>query len=171
MVERLKFWSVLQKNAGMKNNSVTPALAFLIADVALGVAFVLLPPVVLGFLVLLKDVFGVLILPFSFLFGLAGWSSDMSSLDSVMGGLTPSMLRHPIRAVIAAAFIALGGLCSVLACSSPRAAHVERLVAPVFTVVAILLMGVDVGLVLLPALLLQLSALRYPELDFFTRRK
>lgn len=70
----------------MKNSSVTPALVFLVVDVALGVAFVLLPPVVMSFLMLLKDVFGVLILPFSFLFGLAGWSSDASSLDSVMGG-------------------------------------------------------------------------------------
>lgn len=155
----------------MKNNSVTPALVVLVVDVALGVAFVLLPPVVMGFLMLLKDVFGVLILPFSFLFGLAGWSSDMSSLDSVMGGLTPSMLRHPFRAITAAAFIAVGGLCSVLACSSPRAAHAERIVAPVLTLAAIGLMGLEVGLVLLPALLLQLSALRYPEMDFFSRRK
>nr|WP_243444383.1 hypothetical protein [Acetobacter persici] len=121
----------------MKNNSVTPALVVLVVDVALGVAFVLLPPVVMGFLMLLKDVFGVLILPFSFLFGLAGWSSDMSSLDSVMGGLTPSMLRHPFRAITAAAFIAVGGLCSVLACSSPRAAHAERIVAPILTLAAI----------------------------------
>lgn len=155
----------------MKNNSVTPALVFLVVDVALGVAFVLLPPVVMSFLMLLKDVFGVLILPFSFLFGLAGWSSDMSSLDSVMGGLTPTMLHHPFRAVIAAAFIAVGGLCSVLACSSPRAAHVERIIAPLLTVAAIALMGLELGVILLPALLLQLSALRYPEMDFLKRRK
>lgn len=155
----------------MKNNSVTPALVFLVVDVALGVAFVLLPPVVMSFLMLLKDVFGVLILPFSFLFGLAGWSSDMSSLDSVMGGLTPTMLHHPFRAVIAAAFIAVGGLCSVLACSSPRAAHVERVIAPLLTVAAIALMGLELGVILLPALLLQLSALRYPEMDFLKRRK
>lgn len=155
----------------MKNSSVTPALVFLVVDVALGVAFVLLPPVVMSFLMLLKDVFGVLILPFSFLFGLAGWSSSMSSLDSVMGGLTPAMLRHPFRAVIAAVFIAVGGLCSVLACSSPRAAHVERIVAPLLTVAAIGLMGLELGIILLPALLLQLSALRYPEMDFFTRKK
>ncbi|MFT9064157.1 MAG: hypothetical protein ABF430_10170 [Acetobacter persici] len=155
----------------MKNNSVTPALVVLVVDVALGVAFVLLPPVVMGFLMLLKDVFGVLILPFSFLFGLAGWSSDMSSLDSVMGGLTPSVLRHPFRAITAAAFIAVGGLCSVLACSSPRAAHAERIVAPILTLAAIGLMGLEVGVVLLPALLLQISALRYPEMDFFSRRK
>lgn len=155
----------------MKNNSATPALVFLIADVALGVAFVLLPPVVMSFLVLLKDVFGVLILPFTFLFGLAGWSSDMSSLDSVMGGLAPSMLRHPFRAITAAALIAIGGLCSVLAFSSPRAAHMERIIAPILTVIAIGLAGLDVGVILLPALLIQLSALRYPEMDFFTRRK
>ncbi|GAN67977.1 hypothetical protein [Acetobacter orleanensis] len=155
----------------MKNNSVTPALVFLVVDVALGVAFVLLPPVVMSFLMLLKDVFGVLILPFSFLFGLAGWSSDMSSLGSVMGGLTPTMLRHPFRAIIAAAFIAVGGLCSVLACSSPRAAHVERIIAPLLTVAAIALMGLELAVILLPALLLQLSALRYPEMDFFSRRK
>lgn len=88
-----------------------------------------------------------------------------------MGGLTPSMLRHPFRAIIAAAFIAVGGLCSVLACGSPRAAHVERIIAPLLTIAAIGLMGVEVGVILLPALLLQLSALRYPEMDFFSRNK
>lgn len=64
----------------MKNSTATPALALLVLDVALGVACVLLPPVVMGFVGLLRDVFGVLVLPFSFLFGLAGWSSDLSSL-------------------------------------------------------------------------------------------
>lgn len=87
----------------------------------------------MGFLLLLKDVFGVLVLPFTFLFGLAGWSSDMSSLDSVMGGLTPNVLRHPFRAISAAIMIAVGGLCSVLACGSPRAAVVERRMAPLYT--------------------------------------
>lgn len=81
------------------------------------------------------------------------------------------MLRHPFRAIMAAAFIAVGGLCSVLACGSPRAAQVERIVAPLLTVAAIGLMGLDLAIILLPALLLQLSALRYPEMDFFTRRK
>lgn len=155
----------------MKNASVTPALVFLIADAAVGVAFVLLPPLVMGFLLLLKDVFGVLVLPFTFLFGLAGWSSDMSSLDSVMGGLTPNVLRHPFRAISAAIMIAVGGLCSVLACGSPRAAVVERRMAPLFTLGAVVLMGPELGLIMLPAFLLQLAALRRPEMDFFSRNK
>lgn len=155
----------------MKNTTITPALVFLIADVAVGVAFLLLPPLVMGFLLLLKDVFGVLVLPFTFLFGLAGWSSDMSSLDSVMGGLTPNVLRHPFRAISAAVMLAVGGLCSVLACGSPLAAQVERRLAPLFTLGAVLLGGPELGLIMLPAFLIQLGALRRPEMNFFSRKK
>jgi hypothetical protein len=67
--------------------------------------------------------------------------------------------------------IAVGGLCSVLACGSPRAAVVERRIAPLFTLGAVVLMGPELGLIMLPAFLLQLAALRRPEMDFFSRNK
>lgn len=155
----------------MKNNTVTPALFFLIADIAVGVAFILLPPLVISFLLLLKDIFGVLVLPFTFLFGLAGWSSDMSSLDSVMGGLTPNVTHHPFQAISAAGLLAVSGLCSVLACAAPYGARVERGLAPVFTALAMVLGGIELGFILLPGLIIQLYALRRPEMDFLSRKK
>ncbi|KDE19420.1 hypothetical protein AZ09_11825 [Acetobacter aceti 1023] len=155
----------------MRNPPVTPALVLLVADIAVGVACVLLPPVVMGFLALLKDIFGVLILPFSFLFGLAGWSSDMSSLETMQGGLVPDMMAHPFRAVSAAALLVVGGACSLMACGTPDGARMERNLAPVFTFAAMVLVGFDPGLVVLPAFVLQLLALRYPTMDFLKMRK
>ncbi|MFT8591550.1 MAG: hypothetical protein ABF746_10060 [Acetobacter orientalis] len=155
----------------MKNTPVTPALVFLVVNAAVGVAFVLLPPLVISFLLLLKDIFSVLVLPFTFLFGLAGWSSDMSSLDSVMGGVTPNVLRHPFQAAFAALCIGVGGLCSVLAAATPEGAQVERRLAPVFTLGAMVLGGVDLALILLPCLGIQLYTLKRPGMDFFSRNK
>lgn len=149
----------------------------LVADIAVGVACVLLPPLVMGFLALLKDIFGVLILPFSFLFGLAGWSSDMSSLETMQGGLVPDMMAHPFRAASAAsaasaaALLVVGGACSLMACGTPDGARMERNLAPVFTFAAMVLVGVDPGLVVLPAFVLQLLALRYPAMDFLKIRR
>ena len=150
----------------MKNNTATPALAFLVLDVAVGVACVVLPPVVMGFVGLLRDVFGVLVLPFSFLFGLAGWSSDLSSLSSVHDGLTPQTTSHPLYAVMAAVALGVGGVCSVLACNTPEGARVERAVAPVLTGLAILMVGLDPGLIVLPAFILQILCFWRPTLSF-----
>lgn len=155
----------------MKNMTVTPALVFLVVDVAVGVAFLLLPPLVISFLLLLKDIFGVLVLPFTFLFGLAGWSSDATSLDSVMGGLTPTVLRHPFQAAAAALCLAVGGLCSVFAAATPEGAQIERRLAPLFTVVAMALGGLDLSLIMLLGLVIQLYTLKYPAMDFFPRKK
>ncbi|GCD51913.1 hypothetical protein [Acetobacter pasteurianus] len=155
----------------MRNPPVTPALVLLVADIAVGVACVLLPPLVMGFLALLKDIFGVLILPFSFLFGLAGWSSDMSSLETMQGGLVPDMMAHPFRAASAAALLVVGGACSLMACGTPDGARMERNLAPVFTFAAMVLVGVDPGLIVLPAFVLQLLALRYPAMDFLKIRR
>lgn len=155
----------------MKNNPVTPALALLVLDVALGVACVLLPPVVMGFVGLLRDVFGVLVLPFSFLFGLAGWSSDLSSLSSVHDGLMPDAVTHPLYAVMAAGALGVGGVCSVLACNTPDGAKVERAAAPVLTALAILMAGWDPGLIFLPAFVLQILCFWNPTLAFSWRRQ
>lgn len=155
----------------MKNTPVTPALVLLVVDAAVGIAFMLLPPLVISFLLLLKDIFSVLVLPFTFLFGLAGWSSDMSSLDSVMGGMTPNVLRHPFQAISAAVCIGVGGLCSVLAAATPEGAQIERRLAPVFTVVAMVLGGIDLAFIMLPCLGIQLYTLKRPEMDFFSRNK
>lgn len=153
----------------MKNNTATPALALLVLDVALGVACVVLPPVVMGFVGLLRDVFGVLVLPFSFLFGLAGWSSDMSSLSSVHDGLLPQSTSHPLYAVMAAAALGVGGVCSVLACNTPQGARVERAAAPILTGLAMIMVGFDPGLIVLPAFILQILCFWYPTLSFSSR--
>ncbi|CEF55177.1 hypothetical protein [Acetobacter ghanensis] len=155
----------------MKNSTATPALALLVLDVALGVACVLLPPVVMGFVGLLRDVFGVLVLPFSFLFGLAGWSSDLSSLSSVHDGLMPGATTHPLYAVMAAGLLGVGGVCSVLACNTPEGAKVERAVAPIATGLAIVAAGWDPGLIVLPAFVLQILCFWYPTLAFSFRRQ
>lgn len=93
----------------MIGKTATPALAFLVLDVVVGVACMLLPPVVMGFVGLLRDVFGVLVLPFSFLFGLAGWSSDLSTLSSVQDGLAPQAGGYPLYAIMAAVLLGVGG--------------------------------------------------------------
>lgn len=154
----------------MKNNTVTPALALLVLDVALGVACVLLPPVVMGFVGLLREVFGVLVLPFSFLFGLAGWSSDLSSLSSMHDGLVPVTTTHPLYAIMAAGLLGVGGVCSVLACNAPEGAKLERVIAPVLTALAIVMAGWDPGLIVIPAFILQILCFWYPTLSFSFRR-
>lgn len=153
----------------MKNKTATPALALLVLDVALGVACMVLPPVVMGFVGLLRDVFGVLVLPFSFLFGLAGWSSDLSSLSSVQDGLVPVVTNHPLYAVMAAGLLGVGGVCSVLACNTPEGAQVERIAAPVLTAAAMIMAGWDPGLIALPAFILQILCFWYPTLAFSFR--
>ncbi len=155
----------------MKNRVATPALAFLVLDVAVGVAWMLLPPVVMGFVGLLQDVFGVLVLPFSFLFGLAGWSSDLSSLSSVQDGLAPQVASHPLYGIMAAGLVGVGGVCSVLACNTPEGARVERIAAPVLTGLAMVMVGWDPGLVVLPAFILQILCFWYPKLAFSLRKQ
>ena len=154
----------------MKNRTVTPALVVLVLNLALGVACTLLPPVVMGFLSLLRDVLGVLILPFSFLFGLAGWSTDLSYVAGGGTGFMPDSLRHPFRAIGAAGLLAFSVVCSVTACNVPEGAWTERIAAPVMTLAALLLVGWDPGLILLPALALQMYALRYPTMQLPGRR-
>ncbi|MFT8676513.1 MAG: hypothetical protein ABF990_13215 [Acetobacter sp.] len=149
----------------MKAGKVAPALVLLVVDLAVGVACVLLPPIVMGFLAILRDVFGVLLLPFTFLLGLAGWSSDLSSLETMHAGFLPDSINHPFRALAAAGLLAMAAMCSVLASNVPDGARMERSLAPVFTVVAMLLVGWDPGLVVLPALVLQIFALRHPGME------
>ena len=155
----------------MHTKTATPALTLLVLDVAVGVASMLLPPVIMGFVGLLQDVFGVLVLPFSFLFGLAGWSSDLSSLSSMNDGLVPQASSHPLYAIMAAGLVGLGGVCSVLACNTPKGARSERAAAPVLTGIAMLMTGWDPGLLVLPAFILQILCFWYPTLSFSSGEK
>mgnify|MGYP004709625449 FL=1 len=153
----------------MIGKTATPALAFLVLDVVVGVACMLLPPVVMGFVGLLRDVFGVLVLPFSFLFGLAGWSSDLSTLSSVQDGLAPQAGGYPLYAIMAAALLGVGGVCSVLACNTPNGARVERAAAPILTGLAMIMAGWDPGLIGLPPFILQIMCFWRPTLAFSSR--
>ena len=79
---------------------VTFGFVVLVLDLAVGIGFVLVPLIVVGFLALLRDVFGVLLLPFSFLLGLAGWSADQKSLHAMQAGFLPGDSAHGVRAAV-----------------------------------------------------------------------
>lgn len=138
----------------------------LVLDLAVGIGFVLVPLLIVGFLSLLRDVFGVLLLPFSFLLGLADWSADQKTLHAMQVGFLPDGSTHVLRAGCVVLLLVVSGVCSVLA--SRRVAQpvsLERWLAPCLTALAAWLGSGSLVPVLLPAFLLQCAALRYPALQ------
>ncbi|CAP57062.1 putative membrane protein [Gluconacetobacter diazotrophicus PA1 5] len=71
------------------------------------VAILMMAPLISGLFLLLRDVFGALILPFSFLFGMAGRTEHAAPLGQVVGGMGSDLLNHPVRALAAALLCAL----------------------------------------------------------------
>ena len=137
----------------------------LVIDLAAGIGFVLVPLLIVGFLSLLRDVFGVLLLPFSFLLGLAGWSADQKTLHAMQAGFLPDGGAHALRAGCVVLALVVSLVCSVLASRrTGRAVGFESWLAPCLTALAAWQEGGSLALVLLPAFLLQCVALRYPGL-------
>lgn len=137
----------------------------LVLDLAVGIGFVLVPLLIVGFLSLLRDVFGVLLLPFSLLLGLAGWSADQKTLHVMQAGFLPEGSVHALRAGSIVLLLVVSGACSVLARRRvAQPVSLERWLAPCLTALAAWLGSGSLPLVLLPAFLLQCTALRYPAL-------
>ncbi|MFT8369106.1 MAG: hypothetical protein ABF888_04105 [Acetobacter papayae] len=149
----------------LSSGMATFGFAVLVLDLAVGIGFVLVPLMIVGFLSLLRDVFGVLLLPFSFLLGLAGWSADQKTLHAMQTGFLPDGSAHMLRAGSIILLLAVSILCSVLASRRVgQSVCVERWLAPCLTGIAAWLGGGTLALVLLPAFFLQCAALRYPGL-------
>ncbi|GBQ71522.1 hypothetical protein AA103196_2799 [Ameyamaea chiangmaiensis NBRC 103196] len=126
-----------------------------IADVGVALALLLLPPLVAGLLILLRDVFGALTLPFSVLFGMAGWNGDAAGLDRIVGGLAPALLRHPAQAMLGALTIVAGVVLSILGRRLPS--RPAQFAAPCLDLVGGLLAGPPVIFILAPAIVIEIG--------------
>jgi len=126
---------------------------FVVADVGVALALLLLPPVLTGLLVLLRDVFGVLTLPFTVLFGMAGWDGDASGLDRIVGGIAPEVFQHPLRAFLGALTITMGAVLSILGRRLPS--RQAQIAAPFLELAGGMLAGFPVFYVLVPGVLVE----------------
>jgi len=139
---------------------------FVVADVGAALALLLLPPVLAGLLMLLRDVFGVLTLPFTVLFGMAGWDSNATGLDRIVGGIAPDLFHHPIRAFLGALTIIMGAVLSILGRKLPS--RPAQIAAPFLELAGGLLAGVPVIYILAPGVLVEAGLaltcpVRHPE--------
>jgi hypothetical protein len=127
--------------------------AIVMVDTGAALAMLVLPPLVGGLLVLLRDVFGVLTLPFSLLFGMAGWNGDADGLDRIVGGMAPQILHHPIRAFMGAVGIVFGAVMSVL--GRRLLSRPAQLAAPALVLAGGLAAGVPVIFIVMPAIIIE----------------
>lgn len=141
------------------------AIVTVVASTAAAIAMLMMGPLLDGLLLLLRDVFGVLALPFSFLFGMAGNTDHAARLDHVMGGMGAGLPRHPARALGAAALCALNVVLFLLAHFSQAPGTGARLLtggAAATALAAGWLGGPAVALVLLPGLIAEIRVAARP---------
>ncbi|WP_240161983.1 hypothetical protein [Gluconacetobacter azotocaptans] len=124
------------------------AQAIVIASMGCAIAVLMTAPLIGGLFVLLRDVFGALTLPFSLLFGMAGRDDHTAALGHVVGAMGSDLLRHPVRALCAAALCGASAVLFILA--RGRGARAMLVGAATASVGAAWLGGYPVALVLAP---------------------
>lgn len=131
------------------------AIVLVIASMAGAAAILMMAPLVNGLFLLLRDIFGILFLPFSFLFGMAGQTDHARVMGNVVGGMGMELLSHPLRTLAAASAV----LFVVALSAAGRIVMAASLAAGL---VAFWLAGAATGMILLPGLIIEILYLLRP---------
>ncbi|MBB2204930.1 hypothetical protein HLH27_07865 [Gluconacetobacter takamatsuzukensis] len=116
-------------------------------------AILMMAPLVNGLFLLLRDIFGILFLPFSFLFGMAGQTDHARIMGNLVGGMGTDLLSHPLRTLVAAMAGAGSAVLFVLGLGpAGRGAMAASLAAGLL---AFWLGGMATGMILLPGLAIE----------------
>lgn len=117
-------------------------------------AILMMAPLVNGLFLLLRDVFGILFLPFSFLFGMAGQTDHARMMDNVVGGMGTDLLSPPLRTMAAAAASAGSAVLFILARGPVGRGGLAA--SAVGGILAFWLAGIETGMILIPGLMIEI---------------
>lgn len=157
----------------MKLFSSKSLLVVVFVNIACGVVFLSVPIFIEGFLSLFKNVFDILILPFSFLFKIMGWSARVSSLDQLSHGLIKGGRYNLFPRLCSVIFLILSGSCSALTLDNigDRFSVFLLCLAPEFLLASCFLSGISLFCIMIPAFLVQLYFLAFCKAEYSAGRK
>ncbi|GBQ97918.1 hypothetical protein GLI01_21600 [Gluconacetobacter liquefaciens] len=136
------------------------AIVLVVACMGGAAAILMMAPLVNGLFLLLRDIFGILFLPFSFLFGMAGQTDHAHIMGNVVGGMGTDLLSHPVRTLAAAAASAFSAVLFVVALGPAGRGVMAASLAT--GLVAFWLGGLTTGMILLPGLMIEILYLLRP---------
>ncbi|GBQ26287.1 hypothetical protein AA12717_2306 [Gluconacetobacter sacchari DSM 12717] len=136
------------------------AIIIVVASMGGAAALLMMAPLVNGLFLLLRDIFGVLFLPFSFLFGMAGQTDHAQVMGHIAGGMETGQLYHPLRMMAAALASTASAVLFVLSRGTGGRAMLAASVAG--GLLALWLGGIATGLILIPGLTIEILYLLYP---------
>ncbi|WP_246384740.1 hypothetical protein [Gluconacetobacter asukensis] len=136
------------------------AIVLVITSMAGAAAILMMAPLVNGLFLLLRDIFGILFLPFSFLFGMAGQTEHARVMGNVVGGMGMELLSHPLRTLAAAIASAASAVLFVVALSA--AGRIVMAASLAAGLLAFWLAGTATGMILLPGLIIEILYLLRP---------
>lgn len=136
------------------------AIVLVVTSMAGAAAILMMAPLVNGLFLLLRDIFGILFLPFSFLFGMAGQTDHARVMGNIVGGMGMELLSHPLRTLAAAIASAASAVLFVVALGP--AGRIVMAASLAAGLLAFWLAGAATGMILLPGLLIEILYLLRP---------